>query len=127
MLSGKKHLAVFHDYFYPEESISEEIIPEKAFQPYVLSGRIVRFEKILFSKKMNHQVLYVCFTTPEEDWRAKAYLWFCEGIHTQRFQPNPYHDYYLGKLLGYSDPDITDFTSQNDELFSSAIRAKTAF
>jgi hypothetical protein len=48
MLAGKKHLAVFCEAVVEGVEISEEIIPENAFSPYVTNGQIERFSQDFF-------------------------------------------------------------------------------
>lgn len=71
MLAGKKHLAMFCDALI-EGVISETIIPEKAFLPYVQQGLIKKFSREY--KIKDHIIRYVCFTLPGHEWRADAFF-----------------------------------------------------
>lgn len=112
MLSGQKDLAVFYDYFTPDQAIAEQIIPEKAFAPHVASGTILRFEQVLFSPKAKREILYVCFTTPKNEWRAKAFFWIKTAVLNDVYEADTFYELYVGRLLGYQDADIYDFISK---------------
>lgn len=114
MLAGEKSLAVFHDLLVEGAEISEEIIPEKLFAPYVAKNQIKRFEKIITNKRNGDKIKFVSFTLPGEEWRAHFYLWIEEGIFSKELQYNPAHDELIGKLLGYSDADIKDFLDRKN-------------
>ena len=74
MLSGEKHLALFSD-ILTANGISEEIIPENAFAPYVASGKITRSQNDLVIQSSNDIIRIVCFTTPGNLWRANFVFW----------------------------------------------------
>lgn len=113
MLTGEKKLAVFHDSM-PDDgaSIPEEIIPDKAFAPHVQCNALKRFEKTIINKKNNDAIKFVCFTLPEEEWRAEFFLWLEEQVFSQELDYNISQDEIIGKLLGYSEIDIKDFVER---------------
>lgn len=111
MLAGHKSLAAFGD-IIPEDGIIDEIIiPEKAFAPYVQTGQVIRFEKIIINR-LNDPIKNVCFTLPNEEWRALAYLWIREQTYTKKMPDDAASDTMIGRLLGYSEADIAEFNAQ---------------
>ncbi|MBI4031368.1 MAG: hypothetical protein HY370_06790 [Proteobacteria bacterium] len=111
MLSGKKPMAAFGDVWEEGKIFSEEIIPEKAFSPYIANGKILRFKKIIKSSRLGKDVFYVCFTLPGHEWRAEAYFWTRNLTHNKIAPADPSCDIMIGRLLGYSEEDITNFLS----------------
>ncbi|MAE51451.1 MAG: hypothetical protein CMH27_06550 [Micavibrio sp.] len=109
MLAGEKSLAVFHDLYVDGDDIPEDIIPERAFAPYVAQGKIMRLETIVTNARNGDRVKFVCFTLPGQEWRAQFYLWIEESVFSKELKYNPAHDEIVGKLLGYSNEDIRDF------------------
>ncbi len=108
MLNGKKMLAAFGDIIPQSGFISEEIIPEQAFAPHIQKSTLLRFEKTV-PYDANTYMLYVCFTIPNEEWRAQSYIWLREQIHSKVFKYEDAHDRIFGHLLGYSSEDIEHF------------------
>lgn len=109
MLAGKKKLAAFGDVLPEEGHIPEEIIPDEAFAPYVASGQIKRFQKIVPSPKFKTGVMQVCFTLPGEEWRAAAYLWIREMTYARKMPDDEASDTMIGRLLGYDEESIREF------------------
>lgn len=107
MLEGKKHLAVFHDAVPDDGLISEDIIPEKAFAPYVRDGILKRHVREFFDGK--HTIRYVCFTSLEHSWRADYIFWVAELLYKGDKSFIDEQDIITGKLLGYTDDDIKEF------------------
>lgn len=108
MLAGKKHLAVFFDAIPEDGIISEEIIPELAFAPYVEKGQIIRISKeCIYPGQIN--VRKVCFTTQGNEWRAHALLWLMEESIAGRRPFDDAHEFFVGRLLDYSEEDIQHF------------------
>ncbi len=108
MLAGKKHLAVFYDAIVPNVDILEDIIPEQAFAPYVKNKKLCRFSKDMRVKD-GSSIRYVCFTTPENTWRADAFFWAkAEGFSGLRPFDASYET-FIGRLLDYSEEDIRHF------------------
>lgn len=103
MLRGEKHLALFYDVVKPGYQTPETIIPEQAFAPHVANGSVLRFEKH-FPVKDGRPVRYVCFTSPQESWRAEA---FFQARSRSVFDDA--YEYLVGRLLGYADADIEHF------------------
>lgn len=108
MLAGEKRLAFFHDAVINGQDIPEEIIPENAFAPHVRSGEIIRLAADIPSHK-GDLIRYVCFTLPDEEWRAHFLLWLKTETHAGRLEHAPAHDEMIGKLLGYADQDVDEF------------------
>lgn len=109
MLTGKKHLAVFSDALVPDHAISEEIIPEQSFKPYVTKGIIKRFERYLSSPKTPFPTLYVCFTTQNNEWRALAFFWAQDECASGSRPYDDAYEFFVGRLLGYAETDIEDY------------------
>lgn len=111
MLVGEKSLAMFHDAIPDNDEIAEEIIPEEAFAPHVAAGTIKRFSKDIESTRKGGVIRFVCFTLPNEEWRAEYLLWFKSERFSRRLDHDPAHDEIIGKLLGYTDGDVQEFLS----------------
>lgn len=120
MLAGKKHLAAFSDVIPENGIISEEIIPENAFAPYVASGQIFRFCEEYISSD-NSKIRNVFFTTASNEWRAKAYFWLLQEALAKRRPFDDAYEYAIGRLLGYAEDDILDFI-EHQRLFRSTVR-----
>ena len=71
MLKGEKPMAAFSDIIPTNGKISEDIIPENKFAPYVATGKIQRHCKEFESGQ--NMIRTVCFTLPSELWRAQSY------------------------------------------------------
>ena len=110
MLAGKKHLAVFGDSVPADDIILEEIIPEKAFAPYVSRGEIIRISEEYLHPKDKIRIRQVCFASPGNEWRAQAYLWIHKESREGRLPYDDTHEYFVGRLLGYDEADIQHFT-----------------
>lgn len=111
MLAGEKKLAMFHDEIPEDGDISEEIIPEQAFAPFVESGKIKRFAQDISNTRKGGVVRFVCFTLPGEEWRAEFILWLKNQMFSGALDPVSAHDEIMGKLLGYAESDVQDFLS----------------
>jgi hypothetical protein len=80
MLAGSKPLAAFVE-DYPR-AVVHEVIPEKAFEPYVLSGRFVKREKLYSGSEAGgprsdaprRSIRRVLYAQKDEAWRIDAYL-----------------------------------------------------
>lgn len=113
MLAGEKKLAVFHDALPPDGAeIPEEIIPEKAFAPYVAEGAMTRIAEDIRAQKTGDTIRYVCFTLPGEEWRARTFLWMRRQTFSGRRPADKTDDIFTGRLLGYDESDIEKFISQ---------------
>lgn len=115
MLSGHKFLAAFTDIIPDDGVIDEDIIPEQKFAPYVASGRFIRTHKE-FKNTIGDIIRIVCFTTPDQVWRAESYMFIREKIHQKRIPYDDVLDIVFGQLLGYSDTDISDFINKLKKL-----------
>lgn len=80
MLAGSKPLAAFVE-DYPRVTV-QEVIPEAAFEPYVLSGRFVKREKLYPGLEdggpqrdgPRRSIRRVLYARKDEAWRIDAYL-----------------------------------------------------
>ena len=111
MLAGKKHLAAFSDIVPDNGIIDEQIIPEQKFKPYVDNGEIIR-QSTEFKKPDGHLLRIVCFTSPNEVWRAKVYIYLRKKIYFKEMKYTDTLDEIFGDLLGYSQKDIAEFLNQ---------------
>lgn len=109
MLAGKKRFAMFHDALIDGQEISEEIIPEKAFSPYVKKGEIIRFSDVLISRKSPISGMYVCFTLPGHEWRAHAFFAMSKECLSGQRPFDDAFEFFVGRLLDYSEEDIVHF------------------
>lgn len=109
MLTGTKPMAMFFDYYVEDGSIPEEIIPETAFKPHVENGTFVRISRDFRDIKHNCLIRFVCFTRPDEVWRAQCVLWMKEGIYSGVRPALAGDNVLIGRLLGYAEEDIQDF------------------
>ncbi len=106
MLQGKKPLSVFCDDI--ESSYSEEIIPEKAFAPFVLNGTLKKREHI--SGVTPLQLRRVLYAVLSEEWRLDAFLLLREVADKSGW--NESMERMEGRLLGYEEWQC-DFHIQN--------------
>ena len=120
MLAGKKPFAFFYDVVPASGKISDEIIPENVFAPHVKSGAIKRFVEDIKSK--NDVVRYVCFTLPDEEWRAQFLFWYKKELVSQSLSYGHSHEYIIGNLLGYERKDVEDYLNRSS-LLNKAVRA----
>jgi len=120
MLAGQKHLAVFHDVYVEDQPISKDVIPEKAFSSYVKSGAIKRFSKIYNNPEISKSIMYVCFTSPNEEWRADAFFWLHEQGSKGSTLFDDAYEMFVGRLLGYSETDILHFIEHQKSFKSAA-------
>jgi hypothetical protein len=109
MLAGRKHLAIFGDAVPEDNIISEVIIPEKAFSPYVAEGKIIRFCEEVYIPEKNIKIRNVCFVSQNNEWRAHAYFWMQKECMNGRRPFDDAYEYFIGRLLGYDEADIIDF------------------
>ena len=107
MLEGSKPLACFSD----EISVlpDENIIPEKEFSPFVISGKFVREEKTLegpFVEKLGRKakIRTVIFCIPSELWRMNAMFLLREQFN-RTGKWNETLERIEGHLLGYTDEE----------------------
>jgi hypothetical protein len=103
MLAGEKPMSVFSKrHPSPSEEPNADVQP---FAKWVESGRLTRFEEIVFDgDDRTTGIAYAMYTLPDESWRAKAYVvlkragarsgW---GAGMERVE---------GLLLGYTDRQI---------------------
>lgn len=108
MLAGKKRLAAFGDIIPENGKIAEHIIPEKKFKPYLESGQIIRHSKE-FKTSDGDLIKYVCFTLPDEAWRAQTYIFIRQQLHSKKVEYTNSIDQLIGYLLDYSLADIDDY------------------
>ena len=113
MLDGKKHLAVFNDALF-NGAVSETIIPEQAFAPYVRQGTIIRFARE--RKSDGHIIRHVCFTLPGHEWRADAFFWMHNECIAGRRPFDDAYEFFVGRLLGYEESDIRHFIEHRNQM-----------
>ncbi len=114
MLAGKKHLALFHDALPEQGNIPEEIIPDQAFSSYVAKGTIKRFSRDYAHGGMI--VRYICFTSQANEWRAHAFFHFHEEALAGRRPFDEAYEYFIGRLLDYSEADIKHYLAHSISL-----------
>ncbi|MBL6945709.1 MAG: hypothetical protein ISR47_03630 [Rhodospirillales bacterium] len=106
MLSGEKPLALF-----PDIVPSSYGWPDPLFEPYVVSGVLLKKEFFTKTADERHTVRHLYFALPHEAWRIdeahslslKHFDAWCseaEGISAQ-----------IGRLLGYSETEIQSFVN----------------
>jgi hypothetical protein len=100
MLAGSKPLAAFCDMYLSDL----DLLREKAFKPYVESGRIIKRETIdsTFSPTGREiKLRTLLYALPGEEWRIDAYLllWKTAGVSGW----NDGFERMQGSLLGYED------------------------
>jgi hypothetical protein len=105
MLAEQKPLAVFCD-VYPSLGTSEVVIPERAFEPHVTAGRIIKREAIFHSTPRSsggrsRDIRFVLYSLPDQQWRIDAYLL----LHTISLKSgwNEGFERMQGTLLGYEE------------------------
>ncbi len=109
MLAGHKPLAAFCDSYASCDH--EEIIPRRAFQPYVDSGRFVMRDYSVVEKKL-YRVLYAL---KAEAWRIDAYILLWDVAAKAGF--GEWFERMEGALLGYEE-------WQNDAFIAHTMRPK---
>ena len=107
MLAGQKHLAVFYDVIIPGKETPESIIPDQAFSSHVKTGTLLRFSQDFSAGEKT--IRYVCFTTPQQAWRADAFFWAKQETLSGSRPFDDAYEYFIGRLLGYNESDITNF------------------
>jgi len=116
MLAQKKPLAMFSE-IVP----SSYEWPDQKFEPYVVSGKLVKKEFLVETPDGRHQVRYLFFALPNEAWRIdEAYA--LSRMHFKSWSKEAEEACVrLGRLLGYTEEDIRIFA-----LWSGQIRIRTA-
>ena len=113
MLAGKKHLAYFGDAIPADGSpISEDIIPEQRFAPYVQNGTLKRFEQQFPWPEQKRTLQHVCFTTPGHEWRAELCFCLHKALFAHNMPVDAAFEFIVGRLLGYSDDDICEIVKK---------------
>jgi hypothetical protein len=98
MLAGKKPLSAFVE-VYPDD-IDLEIIPERKFEPHVLTGRLVKFEYFsAFKGSGKRQLRRVLYVTPGQEWRFRAHEMLWRMAETDGWKDG--FEQLEGYLLGY--------------------------
>lgn len=109
LLKQQKPMAAFADIIPASGMIAEEIIPEQKFRPYVENGKLERYSVDFPTPQGVMRI--VCYATSQDIWRAKAYCFIRQKIHSGALPRTDATDILLGQLLGYSDKDISSFIS----------------
>jgi hypothetical protein len=138
MLAGKKPLAMF--YAEVSELPWEELIPEKAFSPYVQEGRFVRVETDYpggYVEALGRQARfkYVFFAPFEEVWRIRAIMLLKQSFQESNGPWNEALERIECSLLGYSkeetdawcmaSPILKRLNGPNSSLDADATRRST--
>ncbi len=103
MLAGRKPAAMFSD------AVSARwIIPEAAFEPHVLAGRIIKH--VVYARDRGGlEAIYVYYALPGEAWRIAALAAIDHAIRSGQRPATPADDIETGRLLGYSEAEIAAF------------------
>lgn len=112
MLKGEKHLSLFYDVLHENFINNEEIIPEQEFLPYVQNRTFSRHQKDILHRSQNMTVRYVCFTSKNNEWRAYDFFREHEECLSGKKPFDAQYEFFVGRLLGYSDEDIRHYISQ---------------
>jgi hypothetical protein len=130
MLAGKKPLAAFSE-TYPSLDAERGLIPEKAFQSHVESGRIVKREHISppneNSPKLKGQKLgtrRVLYALPGEQWRIDAYLLLWKTAEKTGWGEG--FERFEGSLLGYEEWQNDAFIEWQKKRKQTAVVANKA-
>jgi hypothetical protein len=121
MLNRAKPLAHFSDYYPPEPD--EDIIPQRAFAPFVSSGLFeMRTFVRLLTEPPPHRApvrgtLHVFYAPSQESWRIDAFLELLDAAERRGWSED--FERREGTLLGYS-------MAQNDAHIEHMLRAPHA-
>ncbi len=107
MLAGEKPLA-----FFSEPTRSTYELPDAEFEPYVQSGQIIKrdFVRTVKIADSDEEIRYLYFALPAEAWRIDKAI----PLTVSSYWDNPdfdHQDTELGRLLGYSEDEISAFLS----------------
>ena len=119
MLSGEKPLSMFS-----EVVPSSYEWPDEQFEPYVLSGRLVKKEFFKKTPDGRHEVRYLFFALPDETWRIEeAYALSCRHFDAWSDEASEACT-RLGHLLGYREEEIRAFTLWSGYRRPAALRER---
>ena len=108
LLAGKKPLAMFSDVVPASFEWGEE-----TFQPYVETGRIIKYEEIIHHA---HPALYpgryVYFALPGEEWRIDRLSVILHMLFVERLKTTPAIETEIGRLLGYAEHEIAVYVER---------------
>jgi len=113
MLKGEKHCAIFHDAVPATGTIAEEIIPERAFAPFVANGTIFRMVQDFPDATSGQTVRVVCFTMPSHEWRAHFLIWQKARLFNGN-KTDDADDMLEGRILGYSNTEIAAYIAHKN-------------
>ena len=106
MLAGTKPFAAFSDDHPSPHGLY--VIPERAFEPYVTAGRVIKREQIELPrpdaplvKGQRIGIRRVLYALPGEEWRIDAYLLLWKTAEKSGW--NEGFERMEGTLLGYED------------------------
>ncbi len=103
MLAGHKPAAMFSDAL-----VARRIIPETAFEPHVLAGRIIK--RVVYAPdRSGLEAVYVYYALPGEAWRIAALEAINHAIRSGQRPATTADDIETGRLLGYSEAEIAAF------------------
>lgn len=102
MLAGEKPVAMFSD-VVP----SSFDLPEQDFAPYVANGKLItRAIVMTASRSGNHDMRFLFYALPDEQWRIERLIEIHRAIH-KHDEPSTHElEKEIGQLLGYKDQDI---------------------
>jgi len=128
MLAGKKPLSAFSE-AYPSLDEERGLIPERAFQTHVESGRIIKREH-LFPPNENLPKLRgqpsgtrrVLYALPGEEWRIDAYLLLWKTAEKVGWGEG--FERLEGSLLGYEDWENDAFIDWQKQRKQAAVTDK---
>lgn len=112
MLEGRKKLALFFDALPSRKFLNEE-----HFDPYVSSGRFIKFEKVINSGE--YDFTYVLYALPGEDWRIDEYWQVVGDGYSSSDDDFADREFRIGELLGYRRENTQRFIDLMREVRNS--------
>lgn len=112
MLAGTKPLAAFSELIRAEFEW-----PDRQFEPYVLSGTLLKREFLHegMIAGQSEQIRYLYFSLPDEAWRIEAA--HQNRLRTQHAGRETDEDAReMGLLLGYSEEEISVFLAWSNKV-----------
>jgi len=104
MLKGTKPLAMFSD-IIP----SAFVFPDADFEPHVTAGRLVQKEFWTKTSDGQHDVRYLFYALPGEEWRIEEAFELCAKGQAADAAEVEADEARMGFLLGYSDAEVQAF------------------
>ncbi|MBC8267496.1 MAG: hypothetical protein H8E36_01990 [Rhodospirillaceae bacterium] len=109
MLAGEKPVAMFSDVIPPSFEL-----PEQDFAPYVADGKLIMRDIVVTASQTgSHDMRFLFYALPEEQWRIERLIEIHRAIH-QHDEPSTHElETEIGQLLGYKDQDIQIFLDRS--------------